>query len=75
MWWDFFADRNVTERWKHIDWCLNTYDEPTIEEWQAALVEVGYTEEAARARVNAQQKFFGYTTDAAKVPAVEKGIF
>lgn len=62
-WWDYFADRTASERWTHLDWCLSTFDEPSVEEWQAALVQIGYPEEAAKRRVNAEQKFFHYTAE------------
>jgi len=64
VWWDYFADRGCTQRWKQLDWALNTHDEPEIEEWQQALIGLGYPEAAAVRRVNRYQKFFGYTDDA-----------
>lgn len=61
VWWDYFADRNASERWNHLDWALHTFDEPPIEEWQQALMQIGYPEAAAVRRVNGDQKFFRYT--------------
>jgi hypothetical protein len=70
VWWDYFADRGCTQRWKQLDWALNTHDEPEIEEWQQALIGLGYPEAAAVRRVNRYQKFFGYTDDARRKRAL-----
>lgn len=61
VWWDYFADKTSAERWHHLDWCLHTFDEPPVEEWQQALIQLGYPEAAAKRRVHAGQKFFKYT--------------
>ena len=61
VWWDYFADRTASTRWDHLDWCLQSRDEPDIEEWQAALMLLGYPEAAAKRRVNRYQKFFKYS--------------
>lgn len=74
VWWDYFADKSVADKWPQLDWCLNTRDEPNVEEWQAALVGLDYPVAAAERRVNRYQKFFGYT-DQSKVVPIRKESF
>jgi hypothetical protein len=53
VWWDYFAHREVTERWPHLDEYVRAwkpemiFNQPRLE---AALLKVGYLPDAARIR-------------------------
>lgn len=74
VWWDYFADRTPSNRWAHLDWCLSSRDEPDIEEWQQALISLGYPEAAAYRRVNRYQKFFSYTDSEQPKPQKKESL-
>lgn len=59
VWWDFFADKLVKNADRHLDFYLNTVDEPKrIEDWVQALVSLGYNEGFATWRLGVRCKSF-----------------
>lgn len=54
IWWDFFAERNTTERWHHLDHIIRKRVPVTATDEQLfdALVKCGYSPRLADIRLN-----------------------
>jgi len=56
VWWDWFGLRTIEQRWPHLDeylsaWKVKAPPEAKAKDVRAALVQVGYRDKEARARV------------------------
>lgn len=50
VWYDYFSQQEVPERWPHLDWYLDTFDEPPMQEFVNGLLAVGYPFDVAQRR-------------------------
>ena len=53
VWWDYFAHREVSDRWPHLDECVQAWNvriHVPQSQFEAALLSIGYLPEDARSR-------------------------
>lgn len=62
IWWDWFSDRSLVDRWDHLDAIINQpiQDEPTLEELQLILFGMGYPASEAVMRLSSFNEIINY---------------
>jgi hypothetical protein len=63
VWWDYFGDRLVPNRSNLLDKYLQTTDEPDLDEWVQALIDIGYDANVAALRIGAHCRSFRRTIE------------